>query len=161
MRRLLRWGAWALGAPVVVLTVYGGGFFADAALHYDRVSRNVTIDGFGVGSRLDVSTDLPYLDCAYKLVEYAGRPRRKRSQGKASWPGRKQVFRNSRDGLMCGDVVSLDDDVPAGEPLIQQVMKNGKRIVDAEPLEICRERAARNLAQLPPQLQSLIGDDVG
>ncbi len=57
MRRLLRWGAWALGAPVVVLTVYGGGFFADAALHYDRVSRNVTIDGVFVGG-----LDLPSLD---------------------------------------------------------------------------------------------------
>ena len=51
------------------------------------------IDGFGVGTRMNTSADAPFLDCAYKLVEYAGLPRRKRSEGKATWPGRKQVFR--------------------------------------------------------------------
>ena len=56
------------------------------------------IDAFGVGTRLDVSADAPYLDCVYKLQEYAGRPRRKRSAGKATWPGRKQVFRELRRG---------------------------------------------------------------
>jgi len=30
------------------------------------------IDGFGIGSKLDTSGDAPYLDCAYKLCEYAG-----------------------------------------------------------------------------------------
>ena len=55
------------------------------------------IDGFGIGSGMDASYDVPTLDCAYKLQEYAGRPRRKRSEGKATWPGRKQVFR-SYDG---------------------------------------------------------------
>ena len=38
--------------------------------------------------------DAPALDCAYKLQEYAGQPRRKRSEGKATWPGRKQVYRS-------------------------------------------------------------------
>ncbi len=42
---------------------------------------------------LDTSADAPYLDCAYKIQEYAGRLRRKRSEGKATWPGRKQVYR--------------------------------------------------------------------
>ncbi len=51
------------------------------------------IDVFGVGTKLDVSADAPYLDCVYKIQEYDGRPRRKRSAGKATWPGRKQVYR--------------------------------------------------------------------
>jgi vancomycin resistance protein YoaR len=57
MRRLLRWGAWALGAPVAVLAVYGGAFLADSALHYERVQRNVTVDGVFVGG-----LDRPSLD---------------------------------------------------------------------------------------------------
>ena len=39
------------------------------------------IDGFGIGSSLTTSSDAPGLDCAYKLEEYAGVPRRKRSAG--------------------------------------------------------------------------------
>ena len=57
------------------------------------------IDGFGIGTHMDTSSDAPSLDCAYKLQEYAGIARRKRSEGKATWPGRKQVYRHydSRD----------------------------------------------------------------
>jgi len=51
------------------------------------------IDGIGIGINLTTSFDVPALDCAYKLQEYAGLPRRKRSTGKATWPGRKQVWR--------------------------------------------------------------------
>ena len=36
------------------------------------VSAGVPIDGFGVGRHLATSSDVPALDTAYKLVEYAG-----------------------------------------------------------------------------------------
>ena len=51
------------------------------------------IDGYGIGTSLTTSSDAPALDCAYKLQAYAGVPKRKRSEGKATWPGRKQIFR--------------------------------------------------------------------
>jgi nicotinate phosphoribosyltransferase len=55
-----------------------------------RMLRSGTpVDAFGVGTDLVVSQDAPALDMAYKLVEYAGEPRRKRSSGKATWPGGK------------------------------------------------------------------------
>src|SRR5690606_4162166 len=78
--------------------------FASGGLDEDELVRlaasDAPIDGFGVGTRLDTSADAPYLDCAYKLQEYGGRPRRKRSEGKATWPGQKQVFRKrAADGL--------------------------------------------------------------
>src|SRR5690606_19803493 len=57
------------------------------------LSSKAPIDGFGIGTALDISSDAPAFDCAYKLQEYAGKPRRKRSEGKATWPGRKQVYR--------------------------------------------------------------------
>ena len=63
------------------------------------------IDGFGIGTSLTTSFDVPALDCAYKLQEYAGLPRRKRSTGKATWPGRKQVWRQyGPDGRISRDV---------------------------------------------------------
>ncbi|MFP4896290.1 hypothetical protein [Paraburkholderia sp. EG304] len=62
----------------------------------DLMGCDAPIHGSGVGTRMNTSADAPYLDCAYKLVEYAGEPRRKRSEGKVTLSGRKQVFR-SRD----------------------------------------------------------------
>ncbi len=116
------------------------------------------IDGFGIGTRLDTSADTPYLDCAYKLVEYGGHPRRKRSEGKATWPGRKQVYRdyeNARDQHMKGDVITTESDRQEGEPLIEAVMKGGQRLHPAEPLTKARERAALQIAQLPAHLHEL------
>src|SRR5215510_11484387 len=82
------------------------------------------IDGFGIGSSLTTSSDAPGLDCAYKLEEYAGVPRRKRSAGKATWPGRKQVWRHmGADGRMVGDALSAEHDQQPGEPLIELVMQ--------------------------------------
>jgi nicotinate phosphoribosyltransferase len=96
------------------------------------------------------------LDCVYKLQEYAGLPRRKRSIGKATWPGRKQVWRHyGADGRMTGDVLSLETDQQAGEPLIQLVMQGGRRISSLPGLAESRERAARDLMRLPEPLRRL------
>jgi len=51
------------------------------------------IDAFGIGTRMDVSADAPYLDMAYKLVHYGGRYVLKTSPGKETWTGEKQVYR--------------------------------------------------------------------
>ncbi|MDP1898097.1 MAG: nicotinate phosphoribosyltransferase, partial [Sulfurimicrobium sp.] len=114
------------------------------------------ISGFGVGTRLLTSSDAPYLDCAYKLQEYAGRPRRKRSEGKATWPGRKQVFRSyGPDGRMVGDILALEQDRHPGEALLKPVMRGGKRLTPAASLAEARALAAAELARLPEGLRQL------
>jgi nicotinate phosphoribosyltransferase len=121
------------------------------------VASNAPVDSFAVGTHLTVSADAPYLDCAYKLQEYGGRPSRKRSEGKATWPGRKQVYRYyGADGRMDHDVVTLVDDRLDGEPLLRPVMKGGARRVSPPPsLSASRERAAQQLARLPDPLRTL------
>ncbi len=120
------------------------------------VAADAPIDGFGIGTSLTTSEDVPALDCAYKLQEYAGVARRKLSAGKATWPGRKQVWRSfAADGVMSGDVLSLDGDDQPGEPLIKQVMKNGRRAAPLPPLADVREHAAKNLAHLPAPLKQM------
>lgn len=121
------------------------------------LEQGAPIDGFGIGTRLDVSSDVPYLDCAYKLQEYAGRPRRKRSPGKATWPGRKQVYRHyaTEDGRMVGDVLTLADDPQGGEPLLQPVMRAGRRLRPPTPLGELRERVRQQLSRLPDSLREL------
>ncbi len=53
------------------------------------LAEGAPIDGFGVGSRLGVSADSPFLDAAYKLVAFDGRPVLKLSAGKATLPCRE------------------------------------------------------------------------
>lgn len=113
------------------------------------------IDGFGVGSRLDCSADAPYFDCAYKLVEYDGRPRLKESEGKSTLPGRKQVYRVIENDVAVKDVMTLDDSETAGEPLLKTVMVDGRRTDLAESLEAIRQRLSQSLTQLPPRWRRL------
>ena len=121
-------------------------------------AQNAPIDGYGIGTHLDTSADAPYLDCAYKLVEYAGAARRKRSEGKVLWPGRKQVYRSyDSDGRMAGDLLTLASDQLDGEALIQPVMQAGRRIAPPVPLIESRARALRELSRLSEALKRLEG----
>jgi nicotinate phosphoribosyltransferase len=135
--------------------------FASGGLDEDALAEllagGAPIDGFGVGTSLTTSSDVPALDCAYKLQEYAGLPRRKRSAGKATWPGRKQVWRRyDAAGLMNGDILTVEGDPQDGEPLLRPVMKNGKRIGPAPSLADIRSRVARDLGRLPADLKTLV-----
>jgi nicotinate phosphoribosyltransferase len=120
------------------------------------IASGAPIDDFAIGTRLVASIDAPFLDCVYKLQEYAGRARRKRSEGKATWPGRKQVYRRyGTDGLMEADLLTLVDDPQDGEALLSPCMVAGKRIAPAPPLSALRQRAAAQLALLPQHLRQL------
>ena len=134
--------------------------FASGGLEEDQlmaiVKANAPIDGFGVGTSLTTSSDAPALDCAYKLQEYAGLPRRKHSAGKETWPGRKQVWRHyGPDGRMAGDTLSVENDDKSGEPLIHQVMQAGKRLSPQPTLSEIRAHAARELELLSEPLRKL------
>lgn len=120
------------------------------------LSAGAPVDGFGIGTRLDISEDAPSLDCVYKLQAYAGRPRRKRSTGKATWPGSKQVYRyEASGGFFSHDVLTTADDTRDGEPLVEAVMKGGRRTEPSPSLERIRERTAEQLARLPEPLRSI------
>ena len=120
------------------------------------VAADAPIDGYGVGARLTTSADASYLDCAYKLQEYAGVPRRKRSTGKATWPGRKQIYRRfDAEGRMAGDVLTVDGDAHDGTPLIRPIMRAGRRLAPPGTVAEARARALEGLARLPEHLRRL------
>jgi nicotinate phosphoribosyltransferase len=122
----------------------------------DLVAAGAPIDGFGIGTSLVTSSDAPSLDAVYKLQEYAGRPRRKRSTGKATWPGRKQVWRRlSPDGRFAGDTVAEETDAQPGEPLLEHVMAGGRRVRALPTLAEARDRTRAQLARLPAALTGL------
>ena len=120
------------------------------------IDSGAPIDSFAVGTAMTTSSDAPALDCAYKLQEYAGRPCRKRSEGKATWPGRKQVYRSySDDDRLEYDVLTTLDDRRQGEPLLQPVMTDGLRLAPAPNLTDLRHQATTQLTHLPESLRSL------
>ncbi|HEY9182850.1 MAG TPA: nicotinate phosphoribosyltransferase, partial [Gammaproteobacteria bacterium] len=140
------------------------GIFASGSLDESRIQALIAagapIDGFGIGTSLDVAADCPALDCAYKLQEYAGRPRRKRSPGKATWPGAKQVFRHHNPrGELERDVLAPADEPHRGEPLLTPVLRRGELVAPLPSLEASRKHAARELLCLPPRLRSLLPAD--
>jgi nicotinate phosphoribosyltransferase len=137
------------------ITIFASGNLDEYALA-ELVKKEAPIDGFGIGTHLDTSADRSYLDYVYKLQEYAGIARRKRSEGKATWPGRKQVYRyRDGQGRLAYDLLTLEADPHAGEPLIKPVMRAGKRVASAEPLSHMRDRVAEELASLPERLRGL------
>ena len=110
------------------------------------------IDAYGVGTKMGVSADAPYLDSAYKLAAYDGRPVMKLSAGKTSPPGAKQVYRGPH-----GDVLALRDEPPPPgcQPLLVPVMRQGRRAGAPEPLAAAQQRCRADLARLPPAAREL------
>lgn len=139
--------------PNVTIVASGG---LDEHAIRSMVEAGAPIDSFGVGTSLTTSSDMPALDCAYKLQEYSGLPRRKLSSDKATWPGRKQVWRRyETGGRMVGDILSTENDTQPGEPLLTQVMASGRRLNPTPTLEEIRGRVTRELERLPEPLRQL------
>ncbi|MEU3253736.1 nicotinate phosphoribosyltransferase [Streptomyces sp. NPDC006997] len=133
------------GLPDVRIIASGG---LDEYAVDDLVRSGAPVDTYAVGTRVGVSADAPYLDSAYKMVEYDGRPVMKLSSAKVTAPGRKQVFR--RVGYT--DVIRLAGERPAdgGTPLLETVMRAGRRTGGRPSLDECRQRFVADLRGLPP-----------
>ncbi|HLW46547.1 MAG TPA: nicotinate phosphoribosyltransferase [bacterium] len=133
---------------------------ASGDLNEDKIGHlleaGAPIDSFGVGTEMGTSHDAPGVGGVYKLVEDTRGCRVKRSGGKATLPGRKQVWRLTRNGEIGEDIIALHDEPapPGGRPLLIEVMRNGKRIV-REPLETARQRCRDRLAALPSALRGI------
>ena len=121
------------------------------------VASDAPIDAFGVGTRAVTSSDAPTFDAVYKLVAYDREGRIKHSPGKATLPGRKQVFRQrDASGVATRDILARADERHEGEPLLVQVMRGGERLAAGEDsVEQARERAASEIARLPERLRGL------
>ncbi|MBT0159143.1 nicotinate phosphoribosyltransferase [Candidatus Bathyarchaeota archaeon A05DMB-2] len=128
----------------------------------ELLRRGARIDAFGVGTKMGTSADKPYVDVIYKLCETitangTSAPIMKLSEGKATLPGRKQVYRfKDADGFYERDVIALaDEKVEGAEPLLRKVMENGKLTYSLPSLEEIRTTAAANLAKLPEKYKQL------
>jgi nicotinate phosphoribosyltransferase len=120
------------------------------------VASGAPIDGFGIGTGMGVSSDAPSLDLVYKLVEYDGKGRTKLSAQKPVLPGRKQVFRQESGGQAAADVIARWDERVNGRPLLELVMRGGRRTAGRDvDLNSIRRRAAAEMAALPSRIAAL------
>ncbi len=121
------------------------------------VEAGAAIDAFGVGTKMGVSSDAPYLDMAYKMVEYAGRDVLKLSPGKATLVAGKQVWRfYDQKGRLHHDVISLKDEtIEGGEPLLLTILRQGQLTQPWPSLEESREVFKNDFSKLPEKFKSI------
>ncbi|TAN22816.1 MAG: nicotinate phosphoribosyltransferase [Acidobacteria bacterium] len=137
---------------------------ASGNLNEDKVAALVAagtpIDSFGVGTELATSHDAPALNAIYKLVEIEAqgriRPITKTEEGKGYFPGKKQVFRFSRSGRFDHDVLARSDEpITGARPLLQPVMRSGKRLQAAAAAQTIRAHAREQVQSLPEGVRAL------
>ncbi len=115
------------------------------------------IDSFGVGTKMGVSADAPFLDMAYKLVKYGEHPVLKLSPGKQTLTSDKQVFRfTNPQGKLRKDIIALRKErLEGGEPLLKRVMARGKRIGRAPALSRIQRIFLDEFSRLDDRFKSI------
>ncbi|MGD1210534.1 MAG: nicotinate phosphoribosyltransferase [Candidatus Acidiferrales bacterium] len=127
----------------------------------EMLRKGAAIDAFGVGTALGTPGDAPHLNLIYKLVEVerGGKVREaaKFSRAKATYPGRKQVFRHlAPAGKFGSDTIALENEPPnGGQPLLVEVMRAGRRTAPAESVSLLRDRCIASLALLPQRYRQI------
>jgi nicotinate phosphoribosyltransferase len=121
-----------------------------------KLVREAPIDAFGVGTSMGVSADKPDLDIVYKLAEYDGRGRLKLAADKPVLPGAKQLYRIDENGVAVRDVIARAGERLDGRPLLESVMRDGKRIeATRRTLEQMRDYTRAEIERLPAALRTL------
>ena len=144
---------------LVQTKIYAGGQGDEDDL-LRQLEEGAPIDGFESGALGAASADASSLDAVYQLQDYGGQPRWGWAEGKASWPGAKQVYRHvDLGGKMKVDHVARATESAPGVPLLECVMRHGRRTGAAPPLREIADRTRRQVAQLPEALRTLESSD--
>lgn len=116
--------------------------------------QGAAIDGYGLGTKLVTGEPV---NGVYKLVDIDGIPVMKESASKATYPGRKQIFRRFENGQAVGDRLGLMTEAaaPNEQPLLEWVIRQGQTVKAPESLTQIADRAATSVANLPPNIRSL------
>lgn len=146
-------GSQAVRSHLPDIPIFASGDLDEYAIESLR-QQNACIDGYGLGTKLVTGTPI---NGVYKLVDIDGTPVMKESSGKATYPGRKQIFRRCEDGQVVSDrlALTLEGAMPGEQPLLQRVMHQGARMNPPESLAQIAARTAAAVAALPPSVRGL------
>jgi len=113
-------------------------------------------DSIGPCTDLVTSIDDPKLEAVLKLAEFIRDGQTfysaKLTPGKLSYPGRKQVFRIYKKGIMVNDVVGLATE-KLGTPLLIPMVKAGKFVYQLPTLDQIKVYTASQIKTLPEKLK--------
>ena len=115
------------------------------------------IDGYGLGTKL--VTGAP-INGVYKLVEIDNIPVAKKSIGKESIAGRKQIWRSVENGMITGDRLTHISAPPQTheQPLLELTMQNGellKSLDEFSDLEAIADRTRKSVQALPQSVRNI------
>ena len=138
----------AAGHPGSRIVVSGD---LDAARVAELERAGAPIDAYGVGTALVTAREDPAFSGVYKLAQVGDQPVLKISSDpvRSTNPGRKQVWRTTD-----GDVIGLAEEEVAGHPLLEPVMRAGRRTTTPGSVADAAERRAesvRGMGPHPPQ----------
>jgi len=121
------------------------------------ISEGAAIDAFGLGTKVGVSADAPFVDVVYKMVRFKGRDVKKLSPGKVTLAGEKQVFRKSdQNGRYLEDIIGQRNEIISeGKPLLEKVMENGHLLRPHPQLQMLQEKFKENFASLDDGYKSI------
>jgi nicotinate phosphoribosyltransferase len=121
--------------------------------------KKVPVDGYGVGTKMDISLDTPFLEMVYKLshIEHHGKGRStaKASPNKANLPGRKQIYRQYKHDLAVEDIIGLEGEELPGVPLLRPIIYNGRAVNQSTTLKQQRQRYSKRLKSFPLEMLSV------
>ncbi|MCP4746897.1 MAG: nicotinate phosphoribosyltransferase [Desulfobacteraceae bacterium] len=136
--------------------IFASGAFDEYSI-IEALNRGAAIDAFGVGTKMGVSADAPFMDMVYKLARIKGRNVRKYSSGKRTLGGEKQVFRlKNAQGAYARDIIGHRGETFAqAKPLLLPVIKSGRRTGDYPALETLRNEFRKNFQLLPEDFRRI------
>ena len=137
------------------------------------LEQDARIDLFGVGTDIAVGRPDAALDGVYKLSQTGDKPRLKASESveKSTFPGLKSVSRYyDTDGKMAADAIHFADEDPPGRmfhpfepgrsldlsalrsrPLLEPVLRAGRRLADGPGIDSARDVLGQALDSLPAE----------
>ncbi|NEP09908.1 MAG: nicotinate phosphoribosyltransferase [Symploca sp. SIO2C1] len=112
------------------------------------------IDGYGLGTKLVTGNPV---NGVYKLVQIDGIATMKHASSKVTYPGRKQIYRQFAGGKISKERLGLaSESLLANEqPLLQLVIRQGKRLQPPEPLAEIVQRTAASVATVPDSTRQI------
>lgn len=101
------------------------------------------------------SADAPKLETVYKVAQIEDKDKirytAKFSPGKLSWPGKKQIFRTLKNGVIERDIIGLSDEA-LGQPLMVPIFENEKLVYNVPPIADRKKYTMEQISQLPKNL---------
>ncbi|NUN65991.1 nicotinate phosphoribosyltransferase [Pseudanabaena biceps] len=134
-------------------TIFASGDIDEAEI-LSLKSLGAPIDGYGIGTKL--VTGAP-VNGVYKLVEIDNIPVSKKSSGKQSLAGRKQIWRNFENGIISGDRLTHISKFPQAyeKPLLECIMQDGKLLKSLDDLDAIAKRTRQSVKSLPQAVRNI------